>query len=413
LVTPVFGSFFAARLLTSIGVWLHSVVAAIAAFDYTHSAVAVGIVSLVQFTPQLILAPLSGKWADRGDVKRQMLIGRVLCAFGSGSLAVSYLVRPDIDGWAMASIVSSMSLVVGLGLVIGGPAMQSGIPLLVSRDELPAAMALNTAPITIGRIAGPAIGAIAAAGLGYEYAFLLASAMQLAFIALVVWIKFPTPEGKDDTEEFSVREAISFVRRDRPTLLILVGVTMLGLGSEPTVTLAPPLAAELGRGTESVGALTSSMGIGAAFGVFLASLAARHLRNDISAPGGMMLMAIGLASCTFPLGMLPAFAAFGVIGLGFILAVSALSTLLQMRIPPVLRGRLMALWLMGFLGSRPLGAMTVGAVADWTSVHAAFGCVASAMLVAAFMCRPSQLRNPSSNPGQNEPTPSHELPPEH
>lgn len=398
-----FGSFFAARLCTSIGTWLFSVVAAIAAFDATHSAVAVGIVSFVQFTPQLVLGPLSGKWADRGSVKRQMLIGRAICATGSISLAVWFFVGVAADGWTHVWVVTAASLVVGVGLVVGGPAMQSGVPLLVTREELPAAMALNTAPLTIGRIAGPALGALATAGFGYEFAFIVSGIAHLAFMALVAWIAFPAPKGRQKGDEFSIREALRFVKADRPTLLILMGVTALGFGSEPTVTLAPPLAAELDGGTAAVGALTSSMGVGAAVGVVVMSVLAARVRNDTFGAIGIVIMAVGLGSCVAPLGLQTAMAGFALTGLGFIMSISSLSTLLQVRLPPALRGRVMALWLMGFVGARPVGAILVGMISDLWSVHAAFACVATVLLGCAVLCRPSRLLNarvsPDAQPG--------------
>jgi MFS family permease len=391
LTDRTFGSFFTARLLTSIGIWLHGVVAAIAAFDATHSAAAVGLVSAVQFTPQLVLAPISGKWADRGNVKRQMLLGRIISAVGSLVLAVWYLFAGDVGGWPTAIAVAAASLVVGIGLVVGGPAMQSGIPLLVSREELPAAMALNTAPITIGRIVGPALGAIATAGFGYDFAFFMAGATHLGFVVLVAWLHFPKPAGRKEGDTYSVREAVAFVRADRPTLLILLGVTALGLGSEPTVTLAPPLATELGGGTTTVGALTSSMGIGAGVGVFFTSWLANRYRHDVFASAGILLMALGLGACAAPLSTHLAMVAFGVTGFGFIMSISSLSTLMQMRLRPVMRGRVMALWLMGFVGARPLGALVVGVLADWISVQVAFATIAVAMLGCAALCRPSQV----------------------
>lgn len=387
-----FGSYFLGRLLTAMGTWLHSLVAAIAVFDVTGSAAAVGLVSVVQFAPQLVLGPISGKWADRGSVKRQLILGRGISGIGSLSLAVWFAVAGDMTGWPAAAWIIGLSLIVGVGLVVGGPAMQSSVPLLVRRSELPAAMALNATPITVGRIAGPAMGAAAAVAFGYEYAFAIAAACHLLFVALVAMIHFPTPEGRVEGDSYAVREGLSFVRHDRPTLFALIGITLLGLGSEPTITLAPALGAELDGGAQIVGALMTSMGIGAAIGTVLTASLATRIRQDIVATSGMVFMAIGLGFCAAPIGTYPSLVAFGVTGFGFLISVTSLSTLLQIRLPAVLRGRVMALWLMGFVGARPVGALAVGALSDWTTVHVAFGCVAATMLVGAWMCRPSKLR---------------------
>ena len=133
------------------------------------------------------------------------------------------------------------------------------------------------------------------------------------------------------------------------------------------------------------------MGVGAAIGVVVTAAFAGRARHEITSPVGMVLMAAGMAACAAPIGAPASMVCFGLTGFGFIVSVSSLSTLMQMRLPAVLRGRVMALWLMGFVGSRPIGALAVGVVADSWDVHASFAFVAVAMVVAALVCRPSRL----------------------
>lgn len=387
-----FGFFFAARLMTATGVWLHTIVAAIAAFEATGSALIVGLVSFAQFAPQLILGPLSGSLADHGNGKRQMIVGRALSVLGSGTLAWWYLASLGGSPLADTIALAITSMMVGVGLTLGGPSMQAAPMMLVTREELPTAMALNTAPLTLGRVAGPALGALASAGLGHGWAFLAAAAGNLLFIILIIWVVFP-PRTREPSKEYQpFRQAISYILTDRPMLLILIGITALGFGSEPTVTLAPPLAASLGGGEMTVGALTTSMGIGAAVGVLISSGFAGYIRHDRNPSIGMAILAISLAICSIPAPQAVSMGAFALAGLGFILAVSSLSTLLQLRLPEHLRGRVMALWIMGFVGSRPLGAMFVGALSDTLNLYVTFGILGGLVLLCAYFCRPSQLR---------------------
>lgn len=409
LVSRDFGRFFAARLSTSIGVWIHGVVAAIAAFESTGSAFVVGLISFVQFFPQLVFGLHAGALTDRGDIRRQMLLGRFLSGIGSVSLAAWYALPIEASEVANVSVLGGTSFAVGLGLVIGGPAMQSATPALVSKRELPAAMALNTAPLTIGRIVGPALGALTTVGFGFELSFLIAGLANILFMILIYTIIFPTPSGRDEQtdEQKTIKESIRFVRANRPVLLSLVGVTALGFGSEPTVTLAPPLAATLGGGTSTVGYLSSAMGVGAGLGVVLSSVLAGKVRQDRAAPVGMILMALAFGACAFPLSAPLALLAFGVAGFGFIVSVSSLSIIMQLRLPALLRGRIMALWLMGFIGSRPLGALLVGGVADTLNIYAAFVVVSVTLIAAAIACRPSRLRDDNSGSGSPRGPKSH------
>ncbi len=155
---PVFGALFWGKMFSVVAVWTHGIVAAIVMYDATHSALMVGMVGVAQFGPQLILSPTSGKWADTGNPARQILLGRVLCVAGSGFAAVWLFARPDLQGMAAAIPVLVGSLLVGFGFVVGGPAMQSIVPNLIRDGELSTAMALNSMPMTVGRIVGPATG---------------------------------------------------------------------------------------------------------------------------------------------------------------------------------------------------------------------------------------------------------------
>ncbi|MGB0970162.1 MAG: MFS transporter, partial [Mycobacterium sp.] len=87
IVDPVFGALFWGKMFAVVAVWTHGIVAAIVMYEATRSAVMVGLVGVLQFAPQLILSPTSGKWADTGNPARQILLGRMMCVAGSGSAA--------------------------------------------------------------------------------------------------------------------------------------------------------------------------------------------------------------------------------------------------------------------------------------------------------------------------------------
>lgn len=403
LVDRDFGLLCWGKLLSVVGVWVHSLVAGIAVYDATGSTVAVGLVSVVQFGPQLLFSPLSGKWADRGDAKRQLLVGRLLCLLGSGLLALWLLVS-DPDGWHTAAAVLCCSLLVGLGFVIGGPAMQSVIPRLVTRDELPAAMALNTAPGTAARFAGPAVGAFLAAHYGASAGFGFAAFGHLVFGVALVFIRVPPGEPVRKGTDYSVRAGLRHVWTDRPLLFLLAAVTAIGFGSEPTLTLAPALADELGGGAQLVGWLSASFGIGAAVGLAAVTSGTRAVRVEHFVVAGLSLMGAGMlvAALTGAAGV--TLAGFGVAGAGFSIAMTSVSTAVQIRVPSVLRGRVMALWMVGFVGSRPLAALVVGLVADLVSVRGAVAVMSLAPLAALLVCRPSWLRRPVDVPSAALPT---------
>lgn len=392
---PVFGALFWGKMFSVVAVWTHGIVAAIVIFDATGSAVMVGLVGVAQFLPQLILSPTSGKWADVGNPARQILWGRVLCIVGSGSTAVWLALAPDLQGTAAAVPVLVGSTLVGFGFVIGGPAMQSVVPSLIRAGELPTAMALNSIPMTIGRILGPAIGAYLAAHLGAAPGFAISAGLHLVFAIFLLLVTFPARPQHNPDGDYRVRAALAYVWRDRPLLLALLAVTTVGFASDPSITLTPSMAEELGGGAHLVGALSAAFGVGAAVGmVVLAAMRGRLASARVSTIGLWLLVA---GSGLLALGTVTAVAltGFAIAGLGFGWAMTGLSTVVQERAPEELRGRIMALWLVGFLGSRPFAAALLGGAADLFTVRVAFLIAGAVTLAVALAARPAALSSPA------------------
>ena len=391
---PVFGALFWGKMFAVVAVWTHGIVAAIVMYDATHSALMVGLVGVVQFAPQLILSPTSGKWADTGNPARQILLGRVLCVAGSGSAAAWLFLQPGLQGMSAALPVLVGTALVGLGFVVGGPAMQSIVPTLIRDGELSTAMALNSIPMTVGRIIGPAAGAYLAAHFGSATGFAVSAVLHLVFAVFLVVVHFPAPPQRRTDADYRVRAAVKYVWRDRPLLLALIAVTTVGFASDPSITLTPSVADELGGGAKLVGTLSAVFGIGAAVGMAALALMGGRLASARVSSIGLCGLAAGCAVLAIATVPAVAMTGFALAGLGFGWAMTGLSTVVQERAPEELRGRIMALWLVGFLGSRPIAAALLGGTADAVSVQAAFAVAAVLTLAVTLWCRPSNLVGP-------------------
>lgn len=386
-----FGVLFWGKLISGLGIWVHGIVAAIVVYAATGSALWVGMVSVAQFIPQLFLAPLSGKLADRGNLAHQLVLGRVLTMMGSGSLALWCWVHGDPQSHGDAVAVLVGSFVAGLGFVVGGPAQQSIIPLLIRPGELGTAMGLNSLPMTLARVVGPAGGAFLAAQFGAAQAFTFAAATHLVYLVMLVLAALPAGVPKEEGADYSVRSALRHVRGDRTLLLLLLVVTAAGFASEPSITLAPTFADELGGGTQLVGQLTGAFGLGAALGYVVYVRVGGRLSDQRVTQGGLVLMVAGSAALAFAGLPLVALAFFGVVGGGFMITLTAATTLVQERVPEALRGRVMALWFMGFIGSRPLAAALDGWLADTYSLAVALLVTAGLLVILLAFFRPARL----------------------
>lgn len=388
LIDPVFGPFFVGKLLSTTGNWVHSISAAIVMFQLTSSAVLVGAVSIAQFGPQLLLTPWSGARADRGDRRRQLVLGRAVSAAGSAGL-VGWIVVMDLQGTGGVAALIASAFVVGIGYSLGGPALHALLPSLVRPSELATAVALNSAPFTIGRAAGPALGALLVIAGGPILAFGVATAAHAAFAVILLLLPI-RGSGHVPAKDTRIRAGLRHVRTDPAIMAILLGSAAVGIGADPVITLTPSIAENLGAGPTLVGALASSFGAGAgAAFVVLGRLRGRFGMPRL-ATAGLLLMAAGLAGLAVSPAPAPALASMAVAGAGMTLSLTGFSTLLQQRSPEHLRGRLMALWSVAFVGSRPLAAGLNGAVADLLSAAVALAVVVAILLLVTWLARPSR-----------------------
>lgn len=394
LIDPVFGPFMVGKLASACGIWIHSIAAAILAYELSDSAFVVGLVTAFQFAPQLLLAPLSGAQADRGDRRWQIMIGRIVVSLGSGFLAAWILIE-GTDGLSNAVPVMLTAVVVGTGSVIGGPAMNAVIPSMVRHSELSPAMSLNFVPITFGRVIGPAVGALIMSASGPALAFGVAAACNLAFALILVLFRFPRRVGRQADKDLRFRAGLQRLRRDPTLVRLLVGIAAVSIGSDPAITLAPPLSATFGGGTDLVGLFASAFGAGAIFVFPLIPIGSRKFGEAWLATFGLCLLAAGLLALSITPTPLLAIISFAVAGAGMVIGLTSLSTQIQLRVPDHLRGRVMALWAVAFLGSRPMSSAFDGWIADALSVEVALITVGLVVAMASWLSRPSQIQVPS------------------
>lgn len=388
--TGPFAAIFWGKMCSAVGAWMQALVAAVVVYDATSSAAAVSVVSIGQFSPQLFLAPLVGKWADRGNKVRQIAVGHALCVVGAGGLVLVML--PDLQPAALVSAVLGCSFLTGLGFVLAGPALHAIVPELIRPGEFSVAMALNTFPNTFGRLAGPAAGAFAASVLEPEIAFATSGMLYGVIVTAALLATFPTvPAAAVDRAASSVRAALAYVRGHKGLRRMLLGTLATAVGSEPTLTLVPALGDHVGGSDAVVGWLATGFGVGALLGTIGAIVAPQGAGVRTLSTAGLVLLAVGTGSAALVPVAVWAITCFVLSGVGFALAIAGFSTLLQAHADASYRGRVTALWLIAFVGARPLTAVLVGAAADVAGLELAFAGAGVLVLGAAWLSRPSAL----------------------
>lgn len=359
-----FGPYLGANFTSNIGNWFQNVAAGIVVFAVTGSNTLVGTVSVLQFLATLLLSPWSGALADRFDRRKLLILAQAISASGAVGLAL-WVGLEGVEGLPGVWPVFAASGVIGLGYAVGISAMNALIPALVEPDDLDDAIALNSASFTLARAIGPALAGLVVAALGAAWAF---GINVLTFLPLIVVLIIIRPRdvhrrGGDG----SVRAGLAYVRERKVMLWLVLATLTVGWAGDPVNTLSPAYAAMFGLDETFVGLQVAAFGSGAA----AASLAIGRIRIRLGLVSttkmGLVLLGAGLAGYAAAPNEVVVLWALFVGGIGFLFGVTSTNSNLQRRLDENMRGRVMALWSMAFLGSRPVAAIIDGAVADLVS----------------------------------------------
>lgn len=364
LVEPTFGPWFWGNVVSNAGNWLFNVVAAVVVFELSGSALLVGMVSVAQFVPAVLLAPLTGAITDRRDRRRVLLAAQGVSTTAAGALAVA-VTAVGIDGLPGAWPILATAFGIGIGQAFAVPALNALVPALVDDEDLETGVSLTSLTFNLGRAFGPAASGVLLATLGAELAFVVNAGSFLPLLgALLVIRPRPADPPPDGAVDRSARAGLRWVRDDRRVLTLLVAVAAVGFAIDPVITLAPPLAAELGGPSELVAGMVTAFGVAAIPGALVSGRLQASWGSLPVGRAGAVVVATGLAIAALAPAPVVAVVGFAVCGTGFVLAVTSVTSLLQRVVPDLLRGRVMALWTVAFLGSRPLAAVIDGAAAD-------------------------------------------------
>ena len=357
--------------LSNIGTWMQTVAQGWLVRELTASTALIGFVSFASAFPQIAFSLFGGVYADLFN-RRKMLIGtqmvHLACAAGLGALV---LLR-DLNLWAGLSIwsVIGITFVSGLSSTMATPAFQALMLDLVGREDLPSAVALNSAQFNLSRIIGPTIGGLLFGVIGIAGCYFLNSASFLAVIAALWLLQMPpwrAPEDRDASGMWrQIAAGISYVRR-RPRVQSLLGIaTVISVFGLPFLIFLPVFARDvLDLGAEGLARLWAAMGVGA---LLSALLMAYRLTNS-GRRGRLLLFGnvfFGLAVAAFALSRNFALSCLyiAMVGAGMVSITITVNTLLQALVQDEMRGRVMSMYALAFIGLPPVGGLLIGALAD-------------------------------------------------
>src|ERR1700745_633192 len=265
--------FFFGQLVSIAGTWMQTVAQSFVVLDLTHSGTKLGLTSAARFLPMFVFGPVGGVFADRMDRKRVLSLPQSLSGLLAAVFAVTVATH-SIRLW----VVYLLAIALGFVNVFDNPARQSFISEMVSAQDLPNAVTLNSVAMNMARVFGAALGGVIAAAIGLALCF---TCNALSFAAVLVSLAGMRtselfPAERVARQKRQVRQGLRYVRNTPELLIPLVMIAVIGtLAWEFQVTLPPMASKVFHGGAASYGVMASVMGGGAVVGGLISAARSR------------------------------------------------------------------------------------------------------------------------------------------
>jgi MFS family permease len=388
LEVPNYRRYFAGQLISLSGTWMQTVAAIWLILELTGSGVAVGLTTALQFLPMLLIGAWGGLLADRIPKRRLLIVTQALMAIpalGLFAVTATGVVTP----WMVYLAVFA----IGAVNAVDNPTRQSFVYEMVGPDRVVNAVSLNSVIVQMARILGPGVAGILIAGFGVVPCFGLNA---LTFIAMIAALWGMDPRGLH-TEPVvprapgAIRAALRYVARTPELAVPLALMALVGtLGFNFQVVL--PLLAKFSfdGGATTYAAMVSAMAAGSIAGALVTG---HHGRTGprLIAGGALAFGVLGLLSASMPVLALelPMLALLGAAAVTF---AATINSTLQLAVSPEMRGRVMALYSVVFLGSTPIGGPLTGWLAETYDPRVALLLAGATGLLAAWAAHVSYAR---------------------
>jgi MFS family permease len=373
--------YFTGQGISLCGTWLQTLAQTWLVLELTHSGTDIGLLVAAQFLPILLFGPLGGVIADRFSKRRILYMtqtGALLLA-----LTLAILVQTHMVHLWMVFVLASL---LGFVNVVDNPTRQSFIMEMVGTDKLTNAVTLNSVEVNLARVIGPTIGGLLISGVGIGYCFFINAASYVAVLLCLFLMDGSqlTAARRSTQIKGQLREGFAYVKNTPVLRNVLLMMVLIGTFSYEFQVVLPLFASRTfhgGAGTYAL--LLASMSIGAVIGGMITAGRRRSAQRTIAIAA--LIFGICLLLSAVAPNLILAAISLVAVGLASIAFSALANSTLQLESKPEMRGRVMSLWTVAFLGSTPIGGPIMGWLSDHSSPRAALavGGVA-AMIAAAF-----------------------------
>jgi MFS family permease len=354
--------FWFGQMISLAGTWMQDVALGWLVLDITGSGVALGLTMTIRFLPALLFSLHGGVLADRLPKRQTLVIAQSTQLVVALTLAIL-----TSTGLLTVAIIYVLAGLRGMVDAIEGPTRQAFVPEMVGLADLPNAVGLNSTLFNGARIVGPAIGAVVIGTLGMAVCFYLNAATFLAVIVALAMMRVSelhrVPRAPRDKAWHQLREGLRYARSTPEVMVIFFVMSGMGAFGINFQTLLPLVTKRvLNAGPSTLSLLFAVMGAGSVIAGLVAAYRARSSRKLLLGAAAcfvVLLALVGLSPWRVATVVLLFFC-----GIAANLCLTAANTRLQLRVPGHLRGRVMGIYILLFIGTTPIGSYLCGQLAD-------------------------------------------------
>jgi MFS family permease len=350
--------FFGANLFANLGTWMQRISQDWLVLELTGSGTILGIVTGLQFAPALFLSLPAGKLADKFN-KRKILVGTNLIA-GSAALTLGILVVTDL---VVVWHILVLAFILGIAGAVDAPVRQSFVPELVGKEDLPNAVGLNSTNFNLARLVGPAIAGVLIGAFGTGPAFFINAVTYPIVILSLVMMNRATLIKRDLSnadKSDSIRVALAYVKGRKDIVATMLLVLLIGaFGFNFQVVTALMARVEFGLGASAFGMMGTMIALGTVTGAIIVARQRTHPKIDLVFKAGAIFGITEMFASAMPTFWWFA-AALPFCGLSAMIMMASANSFVQGTISDHLRGRVMGLYLMVFIGGSPFGSPIIG-----------------------------------------------------
>nr|AIA13690.1 Transmembrane secretion effector [uncultured bacterium] len=379
----LFRSVWIATIASNVGTYMQDVGAGWLMTSLSSSPALVALVEAADSIPVMLLAMPAGAMADIVD-RRRLLIGTQIYLMIVTAILGVLTLTGAMSAWLLLGFI----FVLGLGSAMMMPAWSAIVPDLVPSQELSAAVGLNSVAVNISRAVGPAIAGVLVAAVGPWLVFVLNALSYVGIIAVLMAWKHEHRKSTLPAERFlsAIRMGLRFVMHTRPLQAVLIRGVAFFVFASATWSLFPLVVRnELRRGPEIYGLLLTCIGIGAVSGAILLPRVRARFSRDVLVAGASVLYALAALVLGYSENISLLIVAMLATGVAWIAILAALQVSAQTTLPPWVRARGLAAFVVAFMGGMAFGSILWGQVATRYGIPYALSAAATGMVIAATL----------------------------